>query len=485
MNRPFSHLDHITFFYFPRCFSQFFIDPDFPQATGLSCERARFKCANTPQEFVNPHAAKIPQCAFVVESFTVIVLPTFAANFKHAPVMPAISQKAHDMPASPIRKLVPYAEAAKKAGRTVFHLNIGQPDIETPDAVRKHMKELDLRVVEYSNSEGMMDYRKGLVRYYESKGIPLSTEHIMVTTGGSEALVFGFMTCFNPGDEVIVPEPFYANYNGFAVMAGVRVVPVTAKIDDGFALPPIAEFEKLITPKTKGILICNPGNPTGYLYSKEELEQLREIVIRHNLFLFADEVYREFLYDGATSLSVMNLEGLIEHAIMIDSVSKRYSMCGARIGALVTRNKVVMAAALKFAQARLSPPTFGQYASMAALETPQSYFDGVVEEYVERRNILVDGLNRIDGVRCPKPRGAFYCIAELPIDDADRFCQWMLEEFSHENQTVMMAPATGFYADPEKGRRQVRLAYVLNKDALGAAVECLERALEVYPGRTQ
>lgn len=397
--------------------------------------------------------------------------------------MPSISQKAHDMPASPIRKLVPFAEAAKKSGRTVYHLNIGQPDIETPEVVRQRMKELDLRVVEYSNSEGIAAYREGLAGYYVSKGISLGPEHIMVTTGGSEALVFGFMTCFNPGDEVIIPEPFYANYNGFAVMAGVKVVPVTARIEDGFALPPIAEFERLITPRTKGILICNPGNPTGYLYSKEELEQLRDVVVRHNLFLFADEVYREFLYDGAESLSVMNLEGLHDHAVMIDSVSKRYSMCGARIGALVTRNRVVMAAALKFAQARLSPPTFGQLASMAALQTPQSYFNGVVDEYVQRRDILVDGLNRIPGVMCPKPKGAFYCIARLPIDDADRFCQWMLEHFALDNQTVMMAPATGFYSDPEKGRKQVRLAYVLNKESLQAAVRCLERALEEYPGR--
>jgi aspartate aminotransferase len=397
--------------------------------------------------------------------------------------MPSISDKAHHMPASPIRKLVPFAEAAKKAGRKVYHLNIGQPDIETPQVVRDRMKELDIRVVEYSNSEGMLAYREGLAGYYKSKGIDLGVENIMVTTGGSEALVFGFMTCFNPGDEVIIPEPFYANYNGFAVMAGVKVVPVTASLETGFALPPIAEFEKLITPRTKGILICNPGNPTGYLYSKAELEQLRDVVLRHNLFLFADEVYREFLYDGAESHSVMNLDGLSDHAVMIDSVSKRYSMCGARIGALITRNRVVMAAALKFAQARLSPPTFGQLASIAALDTPQSYFDGVVEEYVERRDILVDGLNSIPGVKCPKPKGAFYCIAELPIDDSDTFCQWMLESFEHNNQTVMMAPATGFYAQPELGRKQVRLAYVLNKESLKNAVECLRIALQQYPGR--
>jgi aspartate aminotransferase len=398
--------------------------------------------------------------------------------------MPNISQKAHDMPASPIRKLVPFAEAAKKLGRKVYHLNIGQPDIETPQVVRDKMKELELKVVEYSNSEGIAAYRDGLIRYYDSKQISLTRENIMVTTGGSEALVFAFMTCFNPGDEVIVPEPFYANYNGFAVMAGVKVVSVMSHIETGFALPPIEEFEKLITPRTKGILICNPGNPTGYLYSQAELEQLRNVVKKHDLFLMADEVYREFAYDGARPFSVMNLEGLEDNAIMIDSVSKRYSMCGARIGAMITRNRLVMAAALKFAQARLSPPTFGQMASLYALETPQSYFDGVVEEYVERRDILVDGLNTIPGVICPKPKGAFYCIAQLPIDNSDKFCQWMLESFEWNNQTVMMAPATGFYSRPEPGLKQVRLAYVLNKESLRSAVACLNEALKVYPGRT-
>jgi aspartate aminotransferase len=399
-------------------------------------------------------------------------------------IMPHISSKAVAMPASPIRKLVPYAEAAKKQGRKVYHLNIGQPDIETPEVVRNKMKELDLKVVEYSNSDGIAAYRQGLTKYYASKSIDLTPEQIMVTTGGSEALVFAFMTCFNPGDEVIIPEPFYANYNGFAVMAGVTVIPVMSSIDTGFALPPIDAFEQLITPKTKGILICNPGNPTGYLYSKSELEQLRDVAKKHDLFLMADEVYREFAYDGAVPSSILNLEGLEENAIMIDSVSKRYSMCGARIGAMITRNKQVMAAAMKFAQARLSPPTFGQMASLYALETPQSYFDGVVEEYVERRNILIDGLNTIPGVICPKPKGAFYCIAELPIDDSDVFCQWMLETFEYNNQTVMMAPATGFYSKPEPGRKQVRLAYVLNKESLQASVEVLREALKVYPGRT-
>ena len=335
--------------------------------------------------------------------------------------MPSISQKAHDMPASPIRKLVPFSEAAKKAGRKVYHLNIGQPDIETPLVVREKMKQLDLKVVEYSNSEGIAQYRAGLVKYYASKEIHLTQENIMVTTGGSEALIFAFMTCFNPGDELIVPEPFYANYNGFAVMAGVKIVPVVSYINNGFARPPMEDFEMLITPRTKGIMICNPSNPTGYLYNREELEQLADIVKRHELFFIVDEVYREFAYDGAIPESVMNLEGITDNAIMIDSVSKRYSMCGARIGSLITRNRLVMAAALKFAQARLSPPTFGQMASLYALETPQSYFDKVVEEYMERRDVLIDGLNRIPGVICPKPKGAFYCIAQLPIDDSDKF----------------------------------------------------------------
>lgn len=398
--------------------------------------------------------------------------------------MPSISSKAVAMPASPIRKLVPFAEAAKKQGRKVYHLNIGQPDIETPEVVRAKMKELDLKVVEYSNSDGIAAYRQGLTKYYATKSIELTPDQIMVTTGGSEALVFAFMTCFNPGDEVIIPEPFYANYNGFAVMAGVKVVPVMSSIDTGFALPAIEAFEQLITERTKGILICNPGNPTGYLYSEHELQQLRDIAVKHDLYLMADEVYREFAYDGATPHSIMNLEGLDQHAIMIDSVSKRYSMCGARIGALITRNKEVMSAAMKFAQARLSPPTFGQMASMYALETPQEYFDGVVAEYVERRDILIDGLNTIPGVVCPKPKGAFYCIAQLPIDDSDRFCQWMLEHFEHNNQTVMMAPATGFYSRPEPGKQQVRLAYVLNKESLRNAVEVLRVALRVYPGKT-
>ncbi|MFM1931890.1 MAG: hypothetical protein RL226_1193 [Bacteroidota bacterium] len=386
------------------------------------------------------------------------------------------------MPASPIRKLVPFAEKAKKQGKKVHHLNIGQPDIETPEVVRDEMRRLDRKVIEYSNSEGFLSYREGLAQYYRNVGIDLQVENIMITTGGSEALIFGFQTCLNPGDELIIPEPFYANYNGFAVMSGVKIVPVTASIETGFALPPVSAFEALITPKTKGILICNPGNPTGYLYSKEELEQLRDIVKKHDLYLFADEVYREFCYDGAKPYSVMNLEGIDQNVVLVDSVSKRYSMCGARIGALISKNKEVMQTALKFGQARLSPPTFGQIASEAALKTPSSYFEAVTKEYVHRRDVLVDGLNSIPGVHCPKPSGAFYCIAELPVESAEDFCQWMLESFDHEGETVMMAPAAGFYATPGAGKNQVRLAYVLEVPALHRAVACLKAALQVYPG---
>lgn len=389
------------------------------------------------------------------------------------------------MPPSPIRKLVPYAEAAKKRGVQVLHLNIGQPDIATPEVALAAMRNLDRTVIEYSHSAGFDGYRKGLAGYYAQHGNPVTHEEIIVTTGGSEALLFAMMSCFEPGDEIIIPEPYYANYNSFAVSAGVKVVPVPCTIADGFALPAISAFEALITPRTRGILICNPGNPTGYLYSRTELETLRSIVLKHDLYLFADEVYREFCYDGATHVSALSLEGLDQHAVLIDSVSKRYSMCGARVGALITRNKDLLATALKFAQARLSPPTFGQIASEAALRTPKKYFDDVVAEYVQRRDILVDGLNAIDGVRCPKPKGAFYCVAELPIDDSDAFCQWLLESFSHEGHTVMMAPATGFYADPASGRKQVRLAYVLEQPKLSLAVDCLRVALETYPGRVR
>jgi aspartate aminotransferase len=397
--------------------------------------------------------------------------------------MPKISQKAVDMPASPIRKLVPYADKAKKEGKKVYHLNIGQPDIETPEVALNAIKDFNQKVIEYSHSAGFESYRVGLAEYYQKTGIPVNSEDIIITTGGSEALIFGFMSTCDPGDEIIIPEPFYANYNGFAVTAGLSVVPVASSIESGFALPPVEEFEKKITAKTKAILICNPGNPTGYLYSKEELENLRDIVKKHDLFLFADEVYREFCYDGAVPFSTMNLEGIENNVIMIDSVSKRYSMCGARIGALISKNKEVIASALKFGQARLSPPTIDQIASEAALKTPQSYFDNVVAEYVQRRNIMVDGLNNIPGVFCPKPSGAFYCVAKFPVDDTEKFCQWLLEDYQYEGATVMMAPASGFYSTIGSGKNEARIAYVLNQDSLKASVKILEEALKVYPGR--
>ena len=396
--------------------------------------------------------------------------------------MPHISEKAQIVPASPIRKLVPFAEAAKKSGKTVYHLNIGQPDIQTPDAALEAIHNFDDKVLEYSHSAGIESYRIKLSASYKAQGIPVEVEDILITTGGSEALIFAMLCTCNPGDEVIIPEPFYANYNSFAVTAGVRVVPVTSSIENGFALPAMEEIEAKITPRTKGIVICNPGNPTGYLYSKAELEALAAIVKKHDLFLYADEVYREFCYDGAQPHSVLNLPGLEEHVLMIDSVSKRYSMCGARIGALISKNKEVMAAALKFGQARLSPPTIDQVAAEAALSTPQSYFDEVVDEYVARRNIMVDGLNAIPGVFCPKPKGAFYCVARFPVDDAEKFCQWLLESFSFEGQTVMMAPANGFYSTPGAGKNEARIAYVLNQDSLRKAVDCLRVALEEYPG---
>jgi aspartate aminotransferase len=403
--------------------------------------------------------------------------------WKFLEIMPKLSQKAIDMPASPIRKLVPYAETAKKQGKIVYHLNIGQPDIETPEVALNAIKNMDRKVIEYSHSAGFESYRNGLSAYYKKTGIDVNPEDIIITTGGSEALIFGFMATCDLGDEIIIPEPFYANYNGFAVMAGLNVVPVTSTIETGFALPPVEEIEKKITAKTKAIVICNPGNPTGYLYSKEELEQLAAIVKKHDLVLFADEVYREFCYDGAVPFSVMNLEGIQDNVIMIDSVSKRYSMCGARIGALISKNAEIIAAVLKFGQARLSPPTIDQIASEAALNTPQSYFDNVVAEYVQRRNIMVDGLNAIPGVFCPKPSGAFYCVAKFPVDNAEKFCQWLLEEFEYEGQTVMMAPANGFYSTKGAGLQEARIAYVLNQESLRNAVKCLEEALKVYPGR--
>ena len=387
------------------------------------------------------------------------------------------------MPASPIRKLVPFAEQAKKSGKIVYHLNIGQPDIATPESALNAIRNFDQKVIEYSHSAGFESYRIKLAATYQKNGIDVNTEDIIITTGGSEALVFALMATCNPNDEIIIPEPFYANYNGFAMMAGVQVVPVISSIETGFALPPIEEIERKITSKTKGIVICNPGNPTGYLYSLEELKQLAEIVKKHDIYLFADEVYREFCYDGASPHSVMNLEGISQNVVMIDSVSKRYSMCGARIGALISKNEGLISSVLKFGQARLSPPTIDQIAAEAALDTPDSYFEDVVAEYVERRNIMVDGLNSIDGVFCPKPRGAFYCIAKFPVDDAEKFCQWLLESFSYEGQTVMMAPANGFYASPGAGKQEARIAYVLNQEALKKAVICLREALKIYPGR--
>ena len=397
--------------------------------------------------------------------------------------MPNISNKGTKMPESPIRKLVPFAEKAKSKGKTVFHLNIGQPDIESPKLAIDAVNNFKNKVVEYSHSAGFESYRKGLATYYQKLGININYNDVMVTTGGSEALLFSLNSCFDYGDEIIIPEPFYANYNGFSISAGVKVKPITTSINDSFALPAIEEFEKLITSKTKAIMICNPGNPTGYLYSKEELETLRDIVIKHDLFLFADEVYREFCYDGNLHHSILKIQGLEQHAVVIDSTSKRYSMCGIRVGCIISKNKELMDTALKFAQARLSPPTFGQVAAEAALNTPQTYFDMVSTEYVQRRDLLIEELNKIKGVICPKPKGAFYCIAQLPVDNADKFAQWLLEEFDHEGKTLMLAPAAGFYSTPETGTNQVRIAYVLNQEALNQAIICLKKALETYPGR--
>ncbi|MBC9796091.1 pyridoxal phosphate-dependent aminotransferase [Sinomicrobium weinanense] len=397
--------------------------------------------------------------------------------------MPAISDKGRQMPESPIRKLVPYAEEARKKGRKVYHLNIGQPDIKTPKVALDAVKNNTIEILEYSRSEGSEQYREKIAGYYKNKGIDVTAKEIIVTTGGSEALLFALGTVADYGDEVIIPEPFYANYNGFATASGVKVVPVVSSIENNFALPPIEEFEKLITPKTRAILICNPGNPTGYLYSREEIRKLAGIVKKHNLFLISDEVYREFVYDDLAHYSIMQEEGLEEHAIMIDSVSKRYSMCGARIGCFVSRNKEVITTALKFAQARLSSPTYAQIASEAALETPQSYFDEVSKEYVSRRNLLVSELEKIAGVRVAKPKGAFYCIAELPVKNTDDFAKWLLESFELNNETVMIAPAAGFYSTPGMGTNQVRIAYILKKEDLTAAMNILKEALEVYPGR--
>lgn len=387
------------------------------------------------------------------------------------------------MPASPIRKLTPYADKAKQEGKHVYHLNIGQPDIETPQVMLDAIRHIDFKVWAYTPSEGTANYRARLSNYYNALGYGITARDILVTNGGSEAITIAMQACLNPGEEIIIPEPFYANYNGFACSAGITIKPILAHIDNGFALPPIAAFEELITAKTKAIAICNPNNPTGYLYSRQELEALRDLCLKHDLFLLSDEAYREFCYDGREFVSPMHLEGLEEHVVILDTVSKRYSACGARLGCMITKNKALWNAALKFAQARLSPPAVAQIAAEAALDTPQSYFDAVKEEYTARRNALVEGLNRIDGVYCPNPGGAFYVVARLPIDDGDRFCQWMLEHFSYNNATVMMAPASGFYSSPDAPKNEVRLAYVLNINDLEAALTCLQKGLEAYPGR--
>ncbi len=397
--------------------------------------------------------------------------------------MPKISKKGSEMPESPIRKLVPFSENAKNSGKKVYHLNIGQPDIFTPEIAIKSINNFSDQVIEYSHSAGFENYRKGLALYYNDLGINIDYNDLLVTTGGSEALLFALNSCLDADDEIIIPEPFYANYNGFSKSAGVIVKPITTSIDNGFSLPEIDDFEKLITSKTKAILICNPGNPTGYLYSKEELNRLKNLVIKYDLFLIADEVYREFCYDGYEHYSILNIPELDQHSIVIDSTSKRYSMCGIRVGCMVSKNQEVIATALKFAQARLSPPTFGQIAAEAALQTPSSYFDDVISEYVKRRDILVEGLNNIDGVLCPKPNGAFYAIAKLPVDDADKFAQWILQDFDFNGETVMIAPASGFYSTSGLGKDQVRIAYVLNENSLKKAINCIDQALKVYPGR--
>jgi len=387
------------------------------------------------------------------------------------------------MPASPIRKLVPYAEGAKKRGVHVYHLNIGQPDIKTPEVALEAVKNYDKILVAYSHSAGNASYREKLADYYKRYNISVEPDEIIVGAGASEALLFTMQSIMDPGDEIIIPEPFYANYNGFATNAGIKVVPINSTIESGFALPPIAEFEKAITPRTKAVLVCNPNNPTGYLYNTEELEVLKDLALKHDLFLIADEVYREFCYDGHKHESVMNLKGLEQHTVLIDSVSKRYSMCGVRIGVMISKNKELMDAAMKFAQARLSPPSFGQVAAEAAIQTPDEYFVEVLEEYHKRRNAVVEAINKIEGAFCPNPSGAFYVVAKLPIDNSDRFCQWLLEDFSFENQTVMMAPATGFYSTPGRGMDEVRISYVLNVTDLKNSMKVLDEALKVYPGR--
>jgi aspartate aminotransferase len=396
--------------------------------------------------------------------------------------MPTISERGKSMPASPIRKLVPYAEEAKRKGRKVYHLNIGQPDIPTPEVAINALRNIEHKVLEYSHSAGNESYRRKLATYYQKIGINIDYSEILITTGGSEAIQFALLTCLNHGDEIITPEPFYANYNGFGKSAGISIVPVTSSIKEDFALPPISEIEKKITAKTKGIIICNPNNPTGYLYSREELLHLSEIVRKYDLYLFSDEAYRDFCYDGAEHFSAMNLTGIENNVVLLDSVSKRYSECGIRIGALITKNKEIISTALKFGQARLSPPGLGQIAAEASIETPADYFKRVNLEYTERRNYMVEALNKIPGVYCPKPKGAFYAVVKLPVDDSDKFAQWLLEEFEFNNQTVMVAPASGFYSTPGYGKNEVRIAYVLKIDDLKNAMKVLAEALKVYPG---
>lgn len=399
--------------------------------------------------------------------------------------MPEISKRAVLMPASPIRRLVPLANEAKERGVKVYHLNIGQPDIETPQVGLDALKTIDRKILEYSPSDGFLSLREKLVGYYDQYQIKLTTEDIIVTTGGSEAVLFAFMCCLNPGDEIIVPEPAYANYMAFAVSAGAVIKPITSTIDDGFALPSVEEFEKLIGPKTKGILICNPNNPTGYLYTRKEMNRIRDIVKKYNLFLFSDEVYREYIYTGSPYISACHLEGIEQNVVLIDSVSKRYSECGIRIGALITKNRELREAVMKFCQARLSPPLIGQIVAEASLDAPRSYMTHTYEEYIERRNVLLNGLNKIPGVYSPLPMGAFYTVAKLPVDDADKFCAWCLSNFNYEGETVMMAPASGFYSDPKRGRNEVRIAYVLEKKDLERALFVLGKALEAYPGRVE
>lgn len=397
--------------------------------------------------------------------------------------MPSLSQRGYDMPASPIRKLTPFADQAKKDGKNVYHLNIGQPDIKTPELMLNAVKNIGFDIWAYTPSEGTAEYRNKLVQYYDKLNYKISATDILVTNGGSEAITIALQSCMDPGEEIIIPEPFYANYNGFALPAGIVVKPIMSYLDNNFSLPSIAEFEKLITEKTKAIAICNPNNPTGYLYSRRELEDLKEICLKHDLFLLVDEAYREFCYDGKEFISPMQMDGLEQHVVVLDTVSKRYSACGARLGCLLTKNRELYQVALKFAQARLSPPAVAQIAATAAVDTPSSYFDQVLQEYTQRRDTLVEGLRKIEGIDCPTPGGAFYVLARFPVDDSEKFCQWMLEEFSYQNETVMMAPAAGFYSTKGAGKDEIRLAYVLNNDDLKKALKCIEVALQQYPGR--